>query len=135
MIYSDLSKFFNEALSEISCQRDTKAYIVGIFHKYRRADHDYSQYSVGLMFAQARETHNFIAYQDLADWLFFINSLNPEHLKHASPEYFETIAKLSYYSCYRLINKQWKLFEELADRFSELTQDVRLILPNSLNYN
>lgn len=131
MLYSDLSSFFQERLSDIKCQRDTKSYIIGIFTKYRSSDQDFSQCNITCLFAQAREHHNFATYQNLADWLFFVNSLNPEHLKHASSDYYDTVAKLSYYSCYRLINRQWKLFEELADRFTELTQDVRLTFPKN----
>jgi len=49
----------------------------------------------------------------------------PSHLHDASRDYYQTIARLSYYSCYKLINKQWKLFEELSDNFPKLERQVK----------
>jgi hypothetical protein len=132
LIHDDISKFFEEKLSDLNCQRDTKAYIVSIFHKYRSSDCDYSKYSVTSLFAQARSNHNFLIYQNLADWIFFVNSLTPEHFKHADKEYYDTIGRLSYYSCYRLINRQWKLFEELADNFIILENEVKKKFKSSI---
>jgi hypothetical protein len=125
LVCNDVTKFFEEQLSDLKCQRDTKAYIVSIFSKYRSANYDYSKYSITSLFAQARSNHNFSVYQNLADWIFFINSLAPAHFKHADKDYYDTVGRLSYYSCYRLINRQWKLFEELADNFIMLENEVK----------
>lgn len=121
----DINQFFEEKLSEIKCQDDTRAYIVGIFGKYRNAEHDFSQNSITLLFAQARDKHDFLIYQNLGDWIFFANTVLPNHLKFASKDYYDSIARISYYSCYRLINKKWKLFEQLADDFFYLKNEVR----------
>lgn len=125
LTHRNVNKFFEEILSDIECQNETKAYIVSIYGKYKSAEFDMSKDSVTLMFAQARNNHDFLAYQNLGDWIFFSNTWAPNHLKHASKEYYDTVARLSYYSCYRLINRQWKLFEELSDNFYFLENQVK----------
>lgn len=125
MLHCDITHFFEDKLSDLDCQEDTKAYIISIFGKYRTSYHDYSKYSIGSMFAQARNNHDFLSYQNLGDWIFFINTLAPQHFKHASKDYYDTVGRLSYYSCYRLINRQWKLFEELADNFIVLEKEIK----------
>lgn len=128
-IHRNLNSFFDELLIDLECQRDTRAYIVSIYGKYKTADFDLSKDSVTLQFAQARTKQDFLIYQNLGDWIFFINTTAPQHFQFASKEYYDTIARLSYYSCYKLFNRQWKLFEELADDFVTLEEQVRNRLP------
>jgi hypothetical protein len=116
-------------LSDLKCQTTTRIYITSIYGKYKNADFDLSQDSVGLIFCQARDKQDFSTYQNLGDWIFFANTIAPQHLQNASKDYYDTIARLSYYSCYRLINRQWRLFEELADDFSSLEDQVKKRLP------
>jgi hypothetical protein len=125
----NITSFFDELLDDLHCQRDTKAYIVSIYGKYKTAEFDLSKDSVTLLFAQARNKQDFLSYQNLGDWIFFSNTIAPQHLRFASKEYYDTVARLSYYSCYKLINRQWKLFEELADDFQSLENQVRNLLP------
>jgi|ERR1035437_283238 hypothetical protein len=132
IIHKDITVFFDELLSDIDCQRDTKAYIVSIYGKYKSTDQDLSKDSITLLFAQARDKHNFLTYQNLSDWIFFTKSVAPEYLNKASKDYYSTVAQLSYYSCYQLINKQWPVFEELADNFNYLTNQTHKKLNNIL---
>ena len=129
----NIINFFDELLIDLECQRDTKAYIVSIYGKYKSAEFDLSKDSVTLLFAQARSKQDFLTYQNLGDWIFFANTLAPSHLRFASKDYYDTVARLSYYSCYKLINNQWKLFEELADNFLILEQQVKNRL-NSVSF-
>ena len=129
VFHKNISSFFEELLSDLNCQNDTKAYIVSIYGKYKTAEFDLSKDSVTLRFAQARNNQDFLIYQNLGDWIFFANTLAPQHLHAASKDYYDTVARLSYYSCYKLINRQWKLFEELADDFTKLEAQVRKRLP------
>ena len=129
IIHRNISNFFDELLIDLECQQDTKAYIVSIYGKYKSAEFDLSKDSVTLLFAQARRKQDFLAYQNLGDWIFFVKTIAPQHLKFASKEYYDTVARLSYYSCYKLINRQWKLFEELADDFLVLEEQVKKRLP------
>ena len=125
LINKNITNFFEDLLSDIECQRDTKAYIISIYGKFRSADYDLSNHSVTLLFAQARSKHDFLSYQNLGDWIFFSNTMAPAHLHDASIEYYQTVARLSYYSCYKLINRQWKLFEELSDNLPKLEYQVK----------
>jgi hypothetical protein len=134
-LHRNITNFFEELLNDLQCQRDTKAYIVSIYGKYKSAEFDLSKDSVTLLFAQARNKQDFLAYQNLGDWIFFANTIAPNHLRHASKDYYDTIARLSYYSCYRIINRQWKLFEELSDNFLVLESQVKnKLLSQNLNF-
>ncbi len=131
-LHRNITDFFEELLIDLECQRDTKAYIVSIYGKYKSAEFDLSKDSITLLFSQARNKQDFLTYQNLGDWIFFANTLAPDHLTYASKEYYDSIAQLSYYSCYRLINRQWKLFEELSDNFRVLESRVKQKLDISL---
>lgn len=124
-IYKNITELFDDLLIDLECQQDTKAYIISIYGKYKSAQFDLSKDSVTLLFAQARNNQDFLTYQNLGDWIFFANTLAPTHLKFASKDYYDTVARLSYYSCYKLINRQWKLFEELSDNFHVLETQVK----------
>lgn len=123
--YTNVNKFFQDVFADLKCQNDTKSYIISIYDKFKSADADLSNNCITTQFAFAREKHDFMTYQNLADWIFFNNTLYQEHLKNASKDYYDTVARCSYYSCYRLINKQWKLFEELADNFNYIEEEVK----------
>lgn len=129
MFYKNINSFFDELLIDLNCQQDTRAYIVSIYEKYKTANFDLSKDSVTLLYAQARHKQDFLIYQNLGDWIFFTNTIAPQHLQCASKEYYDTIARISYYSCYTLIDRQWKLFEELADDFQSLEAQVKLRIP------
>ncbi len=129
MTRRNIGSFFDELLIDLECQSDTKAYIVSIYEKFVTTEFDLSKDSVTLRFAQARSKQDFLTYQNLGDWIFFANTIAPQHLQFASKEYYDTIARLSYYSCYKLINRQWTLFEELADDFLSLEEQVKIRIP------
>jgi hypothetical protein len=123
-LHRNIADFFDGALGELNCQQDTRAYIVGIFGKYRTIEWDLSHESLTLYFAKAREHQDFARYQACGDWVFFCQVLMPEQLGAVQREYYQTLARISYYSCYRLLNRQWKSFEELADNFVPLEREV-----------
>lgn len=127
IFHNSINSFFDESLIDLKCQQDTKSYIIGIYGKYKTAEFDLSQDSVTLLFAQGRNKQDFLTYQNLGDWLFYTKSMFPASLKNASENYYDNIAKLSYYNCYRMI-KSWKIYEELADEYTNLTTSIRHIL-------
>jgi hypothetical protein len=129
--YSNITQYFELILNDLSCGKETKAYIISIYAKYKNASHDLSKDSLTLLYAQATNKQDFSIYQNLGDWIFVKNSLfleKNENLKNASKDYYDTLGRLSYYSCYRLINKQWHLFEELADNFVNLENQAKKLL-------
>lgn len=131
--HKSITSFFEELFIDLECQQDTKAYIISIYVKYKSAEFDLSKDSITLQYAQARNKQDFLIYQNLGDWIFFANTVAPMHLQFASKDYYDTIARLSYYSCYRLINRQWKLFEELSDNFLFLEDQVKIRLNGMIN--
>jgi hypothetical protein len=125
ILHRSIENFFEKIFDDLRCEPATKAYIIGIYIKYKKPDFDLSKDSVGLLFLQARLKSNFLLYQTLGDWIFFCNTIAPQHLNNASKDYYDNIAKLSYNSCYNLINRKWKLFEELSDNFNDLENQVK----------
>jgi hypothetical protein len=130
--YKNLNNFFDEILTELPCQTDTRAYIVGVFSKYRNATYDFSKDSITIEFARARDGQDFSRFQNLGDWIFFTGTFNPKALNNASKDYYQSIGRLSYYSCYNLIKKQWRLFEEMADNFIILEKNTRKLLDKKI---
>jgi|SRR5579859_478750 len=120
-----LTNFFEEILKDLNCHQNTKSYIIGIYNKYRISDLDFSKKSITLLFAQARNEHNFSIYQNLGDWLFYVGTIIPQYFNDVSPDYYHNIARVAYYTCYRLINKKWLLFEEMSDNYINLEKQAR----------
>lgn len=130
--YSSISQFFQEIFSPLRCEEEsTKAYIISIYSKFINSNQDLSNYSITILYSQAKTNQQFDKFQNIGDWIFFANTIMPSFLKNASQDYYETIGRLSYYSCYNLINKKWKLFEELADNFSNLKKQTKKIIKNN----
>lgn len=123
-----ITSFFDEILEPLPCEHDTKAYIVSIYTKYRSATYDLSKDSLTILFSQAKQNQDFESFQNIGDWVFFSNTIIPAHLAHASEDYYHTLARVSYYSCYRLISRQWRLFEELSDNFIMLEKEAKKLL-------
>lgn len=112
-----------ENIIDVSCQQLTRQYIIQNLAALNRKD--FSKNSVTLLYANAIESYDFNQFQTLADYLFYTKSFYPKYLKFANEDYYNQLAKKSYYSCYKII-KQWLIFEELADKFESLTEEVRL---------
>lgn len=126
------SHYFEQLFNQIDCETFTKSYITGIFLQYlRSAQNDLSQENITLTFAKAREENNFLLYQKIGDYLFFMRSMYPNFLINASEDYYRTVARMSYYSCYNLINKKILVYENMADEFISLEQQARKIIINA----
>lgn len=125
---NNLRDFFTTKMESLECDNDTRAYIISVLEGFKTATNDYSKESLTLLYADAKFKQDFYMFQSIGDWLFYCRSVFPEHLNKASQEYYCTIGQLSYYSCYKLLNRQWKLYEQLADRFVYLTHSTRNII-------
>lgn len=122
----NLKLFFNNELKNLHCDINTKSYILNVLTEYNK-NYNYSNESLTLIYINAKNTQDFATFQSLADWLFLCYSAFPENLQDASKEYYYSIARLSYYSCFKLINRKWILFENLADDFEYLTSSTNRI--------
>lgn len=116
-----ISDYFENILKNINCERITKSYIIGIFEKYQNSELDLSKSNITLLYAQGVFKRDFYIFQNLGDWLFFTKSMYPEFLKNASEDYYNNIAQLSYYNCYKIVNT-WKVYDQLSEEFPRLTR-------------
>ena len=120
-----IGSFFEEKFQSLSCRDDTKAYIVNTFKRYRLADQDLSRQSITLLFSAARQHQNFAEFQNIGDWLFVAETMFPASLAGASIEYYQTLARISYYTCFNLLNRKWVLYQELADCYPEIVAETK----------
>lgn len=119
---SSLNEFFIQKVKDLPCQNNTKSYIVQLMSK----PIDLSKESITLAFAKAKSNYDFAGFQAIGDWLLLTKTAFPKHLRNASSEYYDAIAQNAYYTCYRIVNKQWVLFEELADFFPEIVKKLQI---------
>jgi hypothetical protein len=124
----NLNTFFSNQLENLKCDYDTRAYIVSVLDRFKTISADYSKESLTVLYAEAKFKQDFYTFQNIGDWLFFCNTLFPEHLNNASQDYYYSMGRLSYYSCYKLIDRQWKLYEKMADEFVYLSHSTRHII-------
>lgn len=126
---TSLDEFFSRKIQTIpNCNQNTKSYITSIFVNPKD---DLSNQSITLVYAQAIANYRFDLFQKIGDWLLFVKSMYPQSLNGASSEYYDTLAQCSYYKCYRIVNRQWPIFEELADTFPYLVNYMQNNLLNS----
>jgi hypothetical protein len=125
---SSLNAFFDTALAELSCDPKTRSYIVSIFVKYGKTSFDLPNESITMTFFHAKQNQDFATFQSLGDWMFFCRVEFPEHLVSASDDFYLTVGQMSYLSCYKLLKRQWLLYQEMSDRFIELENETRELL-------
>ena len=122
--YNSLTKYFEKIIKIPNCEEKTHAYIIGVFSQHK-PKYNYSQDSLTIKYINAQEEYSFTEFQQLGDWLLFTKSMFPEALNGATPEYYDALAQMSYYRCYIILKRQWMLFEELADKFPQLTRNIK----------
>lgn len=104
---------------------ETSAYIKGVFNEFiYKKEKDLSKDSITLKYIEAKNNLSFKDFQNIGDWILFSKIILPQSI--ISEEYYDTIARCSYYKCYLILNKQWILFEELADKFPELKESIKI---------
>jgi hypothetical protein len=126
---NNLEMFFAERTKNLlkHYQETTRAYIVNVLKSAKKESKDYSKDSLTIIYSKAKSEQNFELFQNIADWILFTKSLYPISLNGASEEYYNALAQDSYYRCYRLLNRQWLLFEELADKFPQTVKLLQIM--------
>lgn len=117
-------RFFAERLTRLRCSPEAKAYIVGVMCSFVRPV-GFEMTSVVTQFALARERGDFVAFQRLGDWILWARSIVPT-VDHV--DVWESVGRLSYDACHRLLRGQWKVYEELADGLPDLTRQAHLLI-------
>lgn len=119
-----LDNWFADQLVDLNCSPTAKAYITGVLSA-RNTDFVMSKReSIVLAFYSAKENGNFATFQKIGDWVLWVDSINPAFIKNHH-EITETIARLSYFSCHRMLKGTWPIYEELADNLPQIVKDVR----------
>lgn len=116
--------WFDERIKHIKCDEKTRAYIVGVYSEQVFVSKDLSDQSIVLLYHNA---DGFQTYQSIGDWVLWLGTFcEPAFKKHETV--YESFARLSYYRCYELLNRQWKVYEELADDLPRILGESRKIL-------
>lgn len=131
---SELEKFLDETIQLPDCEEKTRSYIINIFASVS-AEKDFANESLTFALKYAHDSMSFKGFKELGDWLFFTKSMFPNSLRGADPAYYDSIARTSYYRCFMLLNKEWLLYEELADQFPKYTQMVHQSLGSTASEN
>src|ERR1700729_3991451 len=87
----DLNNFFNDLLKDIHCQDITKAYLINLYTTFKSNNFDLSQENLGLMFLQAKQDNTFADFQQIGDYIFFVQTMMPNYL--IPPTYYQDIAR------------------------------------------
>lgn len=122
-IVTRLDRWFASRLEPLKFGADTKAYVTGVLSRLQVNDmlvHD----SIVLAFDDARRTGGFAEFQRIGDWVLWVDALHPSFIAEHH-EVVESIGRLSYYACHRLMRGQWPVYEELADQFPAIVRGVR----------
>lgn len=123
-----LDRWFSDRLQGLKCSPETFAYVVGVLSQKRWDKADMSSQSVVLAYRDATLAGNFAGFQRLGDWVLFVDIAYPQHIDR-SREVVESLGRLSYYSCHRIMMGRWRIYEELADSLPNIAANARRLLP------
>lgn len=118
---------FRSKLAALHATRTARAYIEGVFTQQlataSRRCIDFSQESIVLKYSEVRtKRYDFEQSQQLADWVLWALSFFPASVQDHR-EVVETLGRLSYYHCYRIV-PSWTVFDELADELPSITRQL-----------
>jgi hypothetical protein len=118
-----LEDWFGKSLESVEASPDARAYLVSLFASMKSAEDDLSKKSIVLTYAEARDRGDFAGFQRLGDWVLWSMSFAPHSM--AVPDLALDFGRLSYYACWRLTRKEWRVYEELADDLPRLSRNIR----------
>ena len=130
-LVTHLDTWFSERLKTLRYDVIIQAYITSVLLKFKTSTDAFARdESVVLAFHDAKQSGSFVAYQRIGDWILFVDSFYPESIK-SNQDVVESIGQLSYYACYRLLKRQWHVYERLADELPTIAKEIR----NTLSVN
>lgn len=122
---NNLNIYFSKKINLNEYRKETSAYIVNVFSDPIK---NLSKHSITIYYANAVANYRFDMFQNLGDWLLFTRTMFPEFLNGASIEYYDSVAQCSYYRCYKILDKKWILYEELADSFPNIIKKLQILI-------
>jgi len=128
-VVTRLDAWFTERLRTLDCSPETIAYVAGVLkaQAHPRHSEDLSNESIVVAYSAARSSGDFVSYQRLGDWVLFVDIAMPGSMGNQR-DLIEVVGRLSYSACYRLVNRQWPVFDELSDRLPVLADAARTLL-------
>lgn len=126
IVSNGLEAWFAERLRGMPYRPETIAYVAGVLKTlgHPREGDVLGTGSVVLAYQDASARSDFAAYQRIGDWILWVDVVMPDRF-NSNRTTVETIGRLSYYACHRILRGQWALFEELADALPEIALDAR----------
>ncbi len=122
-----LDDWFRQRFEALHVSHEARAYLTSLFAtQMRSCDGDMSRSSIVLSYATARLKGDFVSFQRIGDWVTWGLSTVPQSFE--AKEVVVDLGRLSYYACWRLTNREWKVFEEMADTLPLLSERIRDIL-------
>lgn len=115
-IVAGLKPWFFHITSTVPVSDEVKVYVIDVLSKPKLCD--MSRESVVLAQSRAK---SFVDYQHIGDWALWIGSYNNPGM---NIRIIETMGRLSYGSCYRLLGRRLRVYEELADELPTITRHV-----------
>ena len=125
-IIKSLDTWFTERLKSLDYEPETVAYVTGVLRTLGHpSDEDvFANRSIVLAYADARLAGDFAAFQRIGDWVLWVDAVVPESIEREH-EAVESIGRLSYYACHRILRGQWHVYEKLADELPTIAARVR----------
>lgn len=119
----ELSNWFDSITRNLKCSQNTRAYVTSVLTQYKSSIDDMSNQSIIVAYSEAKISGNFVDYQRIGDWVLWISSVYPSAIS-SDKEVVQTVGRLSYNACHRILRGNWPLYEELADNLIGISQDV-----------
>lgn len=123
IVITNPEDWFSKKIKNVDCSEITKSYIVNVLSNIHVNSYVSHNHSITLAWFDARCSGSFIKHQRIGDWILWVKSVYPQSIKE-NQELIDSIGRLSYYACYHILSKKWKLYQELADNLTEITASI-----------
>ena len=125
-IIGGLDDWFVSKLQGLEYKPETIAYVAGVLKTlaHPSSNDAFEQRSIVLAYADARLSGDFIKFQRIGDYVLWAETIIPESIA-LDREVVVTIGKLSYYTCYRLTQRSWPVYVELAEQLPAISAAAR----------
>lgn len=124
-IECDFRSVLSRTLEHVDATSETKAYLSSLFlERMRNASDPISGRSIVVSYFEARLRGDFVSFKNVGDHVTWMATMFPENLS----EHYDvslSVARSSYYSCWRLLHKKWSLYEELGNDLQRIVEESR----------
>jgi hypothetical protein len=86
--------------------------------------------SIVLAYGEACTSGSFAGYKRIGDWVLWVDTFAPAAMGTCH-ELVESMGRLSYYACHRILRRRWYLYEELADDMPRIVYDLRAAIDDA----